>query len=53
MAAQQPQVINILFYPIILLSISACGAGTGLALLVASVRTHATDKIKNLTLLKC
>nr|ADN11990.1 NADH dehydrogenase subunit 4L [Heteronotia binoei] len=39
--------------PIILLAFAACGAGTGLALLVATTRTHASDHLKNLNLLKC
>nr|YP_010022380.1 NADH dehydrogenase subunit 4L [Teratoscincus roborowskii]QOL12736.1 NADH dehydrogenase subunit 4L [Teratoscincus roborowskii] len=39
--------------PIILLTLAACEASTGLALLVASSRTHASDHLKNLNLLKC
>nr|BCO16550.1 NADH dehydrogenase subunit 4L [Nephrurus amyae] len=39
--------------PMLLLTFSACEAGTGLALLVASSRTHSTDHLKNLNLLKC
>nr|YP_010234510.1 NADH dehydrogenase subunit 4L [Acanthodactylus guineensis]QTA72689.1 NADH dehydrogenase subunit 4L [Acanthodactylus guineensis] len=39
--------------PIILLAFSACEAGSGLALLVATSRTHGTDHMKNLNLLKC
>nr|YP_010234471.1 NADH dehydrogenase subunit 4L [Pedioplanis laticeps]QTA72637.1 NADH dehydrogenase subunit 4L [Pedioplanis laticeps] len=39
--------------PIILLAMSACEASTGLALLVATSRTHGTDHMKNLNLLKC
>nr|YP_044773.1 NADH dehydrogenase subunit 4L [Smaug warreni]BAD24758.1 NADH dehydrogenase subunit 4L [Smaug warreni] len=39
--------------PIIILSFSACEAGMGLALLVATSRTHATDHLKNLSLLQC
>nr|UVW82154.1 NADH dehydrogenase subunit 4L [Sphenomorphus indicus] len=39
--------------PILLLAFSACEAGTGLALLVATSRTHGTDHLKNLNLLQC
>nr|BAP90291.1 NADH dehydrogenase subunit 4L [Tropiocolotes steudneri] len=39
--------------PIILLTLSACEAGTGLALLVASSRTHASDHLKTMNLLMC
>nr|ADN12001.1 NADH dehydrogenase subunit 4L [Heteronotia binoei] len=39
--------------PVVLLAIAACGAGTGLALLVATTRTHASSHIKTLNLLKC
>nr|YP_009723041.1 NADH dehydrogenase subunit 4L [Sphenomorphus indicus]QGP73401.1 NADH dehydrogenase subunit 4L [Sphenomorphus indicus] len=39
--------------PILLLALSACEAGTGLALLVATSRTHGTDHLKNLNLLQC
>nr|BAP90264.1 NADH dehydrogenase subunit 4L [Tropiocolotes tripolitanus] len=39
--------------PVIMLTLSACEAGTGLALLVASSRTHASDHLKALNLLMC
>nr|YP_009446482.1 NADH dehydrogenase subunit 4L [Phrynosoma blainvillii]ATY40970.1 NADH dehydrogenase subunit 4L [Phrynosoma blainvillii] len=39
--------------PIILLAFSACEAGTGLALLVATSRTHGNDHLKNMSLLQC
>ncbi|YP_002332279.1 NADH dehydrogenase subunit 4L (mitochondrion) [Podarcis muralis] len=39
--------------PILLLALSACEASTGLALLVATSRTHGTDHMKALSLLKC
>nr|YP_009701311.1 NADH dehydrogenase subunit 4L [Iguana delicatissima]QEQ55599.1 NADH dehydrogenase subunit 4L [Iguana delicatissima] len=39
--------------PIMLLAFSACEAGTGLALLVATSRTHGNDHLKNLNLLQC
>nr|AAU47378.1 NADH dehydrogenase subunit 4L [Teratoscincus keyserlingii] len=44
---------NTSILPIILLTLAACEASTGLALLVASSRTHASDHLKNLSLLKC
>nr|AZZ71506.1 NADH dehydrogenase subunit 4L [Holbrookia lacerata]AZZ71519.1 NADH dehydrogenase subunit 4L [Holbrookia lacerata] len=39
--------------PIVLLAFSACEASTGLALLVATSRTHGNDHLKNLNLLQC
>nr|YP_009991799.1 NADH dehydrogenase subunit 4L [Brachypteracias leptosomus]QNN84634.1 NADH dehydrogenase subunit 4L [Brachypteracias leptosomus] len=39
--------------PILMLTFSACEAGTGLALLVASSRTHGSDHLHNLNLLQC
>nr|YP_004300350.1 NADH dehydrogenase subunit 4L [Emberiza tristrami]YP_008082516.1 NADH dehydrogenase subunit 4L [Emberiza spodocephala]ADZ10818.1 NADH dehydrogenase subunit 4L [Emberiza tristrami]AGL34186.1 NADH dehydrogenase subunit 4L [Emberiza spodocephala] len=39
--------------PIFMLTFSACEAGTGLALLVASTRTHGSDHLHNFNLLQC
>nr|UMB50731.1 NADH dehydrogenase subunit 4L [Schilbe cf. yangambianus FDBS-2022] len=39
--------------PLLLLVFSACEAGTGLALLVATTRTHGTDRLQALNLLQC
>nr|YP_009306912.1 NADH dehydrogenase subunit 4L [Sinocyclocheilus bicornutus]AOR52675.1 NADH dehydrogenase subunit 4L [Sinocyclocheilus bicornutus] len=39
--------------PMLLLAFSACEASTGLALLVATTRTHGTDRLQNLNLLQC
>nr|YP_001816864.1 NADH dehydrogenase subunit 4L [Arapaima gigas]ABQ11856.1 NADH dehydrogenase subunit 4L [Arapaima gigas] len=39
--------------PMILLAFSACEASTGLALLVATARTHGTDHLQSLNLLQC
>nr|YP_009731474.1 NADH dehydrogenase subunit 4L [Barilius malabaricus]YP_010466463.1 NADH dehydrogenase subunit 4L [Barilius ardens]YP_010466476.1 NADH dehydrogenase subunit 4L [Opsarius canarensis]QHQ98440.1 NADH dehydrogenase subunit 4L [Barilius malabaricus]UVF28209.1 NADH dehydrogenase subunit 4L [Barilius ardens]UVF28235.1 NADH dehydrogenase subunit 4L [Opsarius canarensis] len=39
--------------PMLLLAFSACEASTGLALLVATARTHGSDNLKNLNLLQC
>nr|ACI31591.1 NADH dehydrogenase subunit 4L [Geothlypis tolmiei] len=47
----QSSTSNIL--PILMLTFSACEAGTGLALLVASTRTHGSDHLHNFNLLQC
>nr|YP_009720968.1 NADH dehydrogenase subunit 4L [Rupicola peruvianus]QGM79740.1 NADH dehydrogenase subunit 4L [Rupicola peruvianus] len=39
--------------PILMLAFSACEAGVGLAVLVASTRTHGSDHLHNLNLLQC
>nr|YP_009003517.1 NADH dehydrogenase subunit 4L [Grandisonia sechellensis]AGZ18963.1 NADH dehydrogenase subunit 4L [Grandisonia sechellensis]ANH55826.1 NADH dehydrogenase subunit 4L [Grandisonia sechellensis] len=39
--------------PMALLTLSACGAGTGLAILVATTRTHGSDSMQNMNLLQC
>nr|CAH18625.1 NADH dehydrogenase subunit 4L [Gavialis gangeticus] len=39
--------------PLTVLTLSACEAGIGLALLIASARTHNTTNLKNLNLLQC
>nr|NP_795854.1 NADH dehydrogenase subunit 4L [Opisthoproctus soleatus]BAC58259.1 NADH dehydrogenase subunit 4L [Opisthoproctus soleatus] len=39
--------------PMLLLAFSACEASTGLALLVATARTHGTDRLLSLNLLQC
>nr|AHY80642.1 NADH dehydrogenase subunit 4L [Bagarius bagarius] len=39
--------------PILLLAFSACEASAGLALLVATARTHGTDHLQALNLLQC
>nr|YP_009546235.1 NADH dehydrogenase subunit 4L [Eolophus roseicapilla]AYN50527.1 NADH dehydrogenase subunit 4L [Eolophus roseicapilla]QOD98003.1 NADH dehydrogenase subunit 4L [Eolophus roseicapilla] len=39
--------------PILMLTLSACEAATGLAMLVASTRTHGSDHLHNLNLLQC
>nr|YP_009003725.1 NADH dehydrogenase subunit 4L [Vieja melanura]YP_009054288.1 NADH dehydrogenase subunit 4L [Paraneetroplus synspilus x Amphilophus citrinellus]AHH29701.1 NADH dehydrogenase subunit 4L [Vieja melanura]AII23630.1 NADH dehydrogenase subunit 4L [Paraneetroplus synspilus x Amphilophus citrinellus] len=39
--------------PMLLLAFSACEASAGLALLVASTRTHGTDRLQSLNLLQC
>nr|YP_009179483.1 NADH dehydrogenase subunit 4L [Gallicrex cinerea]AJY78622.1 NADH dehydrogenase subunit 4L [Gallicrex cinerea] len=39
--------------PMLMLTFSACEAGTGLAMLVATTRTHGSDQLHNLNLLQC
>nr|YP_514599.1 NADH dehydrogenase subunit 4L [Menura novaehollandiae]USH58146.1 NADH dehydrogenase subunit 4L [Menura alberti]AAS17742.1 NADH dehydrogenase subunit 4L [Menura novaehollandiae]QOD95635.1 NADH dehydrogenase subunit 4L [Menura novaehollandiae]USH58159.1 NADH dehydrogenase subunit 4L [Menura novaehollandiae]USH58185.1 NADH dehydrogenase subunit 4L [Menura novaehollandiae] len=39
--------------PILMLAFSACEAGVGLAMLVASTRTHGSDHLHNFNLLQC
>nr|YP_008144657.1 NADH dehydrogenase subunit 4L [Heterodontus zebra]AGN92065.1 NADH dehydrogenase subunit 4L [Heterodontus zebra] len=39
--------------PMILLTFSACEASAGLAILVATSRTHGSDHLQNLNLLQC
>nr|YP_009327891.1 NADH dehydrogenase subunit 4L [Hemipristis elongata]APC24862.1 NADH dehydrogenase subunit 4L [Hemipristis elongata] len=39
--------------PMILLTFSACEASVGLAILVATSRSHGSDKLQNLNLLQC
>ncbi|YP_006665917.1 NADH dehydrogenase subunit 4L (mitochondrion) [Oryzias melastigma] len=39
--------------PMILLALSACEASAGLALLVATARSHGSGRLKNLSLLRC
>nr|WDD39353.1 NADH dehydrogenase subunit 4L [Oreolalax omeimontis] len=39
--------------PMLILTFSACEAGTGLSLMVATTRTFGSDKLHNLNLLQC
>nr|YP_009685551.1 NADH dehydrogenase subunit 4L [Raddaella batesii]QDT76464.1 NADH dehydrogenase subunit 4L [Raddaella batesii] len=39
--------------PLLLLAFSACEASVGLALLVATARTHGSDRLSTLNLLQC
>nr|BBI37613.1 NADH dehydrogenase subunit 4L [Trimma benjamini] len=45
--------MNLSVSPLLLLAFSACEASVGLALLVATARTHGTDQLKSLNLLQC
>nr|YP_009034357.1 NADH dehydrogenase subunit 4L [Draconetta xenica]BAO84688.1 NADH dehydrogenase subunit 4L [Draconetta xenica] len=46
-------VTNFSIAPMVLLAFSACEASAGLALLVATSRTHGSDLLKTLNLLQC
>nr|YP_009232556.1 NADH dehydrogenase subunit 4L [Larus vegae]YP_010166174.1 NADH dehydrogenase subunit 4L [Ardenna carneipes]YP_010166187.1 NADH dehydrogenase subunit 4L [Ardenna pacifica]AAT72281.1 NADH dehydrogenase subunit 4L [Calonectris diomedea]AAT72282.1 NADH dehydrogenase subunit 4L [Puffinus yelkouan]QOP62264.1 NADH dehydrogenase subunit 4L [Calonectris borealis]AMA34357.1 NADH dehydrogenase subunit 4L [Larus vegae]QRV60147.1 NADH dehydrogenase subunit 4L [Ardenna carneipes] len=47
------QAASFTLMPVFMLTFSACEAGTGLAMLVASTRTHGSDHLHNLNLLQC
>nr|AFP52783.1 NADH dehydrogenase subunit 4L [Lepidochelys kempii]AFP52796.1 NADH dehydrogenase subunit 4L [Lepidochelys kempii]QGZ08526.1 NADH dehydrogenase subunit 4L [Lepidochelys kempii]QGZ08539.1 NADH dehydrogenase subunit 4L [Lepidochelys kempii]QGZ08552.1 NADH dehydrogenase subunit 4L [Lepidochelys kempii] len=49
----QLQTPSLMLTPMLMLSFSACEAGMGLSLLVASSRTHGSDQLQNLNLLQC
>nr|BCD55643.1 NADH dehydrogenase subunit 4L [Oceanodroma castro] len=49
----ETQAASFTMMPLLMLTFSACEAGTGLAMLVASSRTHGTDHLHNLNLLQC
>nr|YP_001293705.1 NADH dehydrogenase subunit 4L [Dorosoma petenense]BAF64018.1 NADH dehydrogenase subunit 4L [Dorosoma petenense] len=49
----QTEATNFSAAPMLLLAFSACEASTGLALLVATARTHGTDRLQSLNLLQC
>nr|YP_004347504.1 NADH dehydrogenase subunit 4L [Lagocephalus sceleratus]AJD83414.1 NADH dehydrogenase subunit 4L [Lagocephalus sceleratus]QCB91158.1 NADH dehydrogenase subunit 4L [Lagocephalus sceleratus]BAK09985.1 NADH dehydrogenase subunit 4L [Lagocephalus sceleratus] len=45
--------INFSSAPMLLLAFSACEASVGLALMVATARTHGSDHLRGLNLLQC
>nr|AQZ24951.1 NADH dehydrogenase subunit 4L [Gyps himalayensis] len=49
----ETQMTSVTLAPVFMLTFSACEAGTGLAMLVASTRTHGSDHLHNLNLLQC
>nr|UEN68315.1 NADH dehydrogenase subunit 4L [Datnioides campbelli] len=51
--ALQLNATNFSASPMLLLAFSACEASAGLALLVATARTHGSDRLQNLNLLQC
>nr|AGN71285.1 NADH dehydrogenase subunit 4L [Leptodactylus melanonotus] len=42
-----------MMFPVIMLTMSACEAGLGLALMIATARSHGTDNLNSLNLLQC
>nr|APG38421.1 NADH dehydrogenase subunit 4L [Kaloula sp. NE Mindanao] len=44
---------SMLMAPLIMLTLSACEAAMGLSLMIATARSHGTDKLKTLHLLQC
>nr|YP_008816331.1 NADH dehydrogenase subunit 4L [Babina holsti]YP_008816344.1 NADH dehydrogenase subunit 4L [Babina subaspera]BAJ10945.1 NADH dehydrogenase subunit 4L [Babina holsti]BAO04467.1 NADH dehydrogenase subunit 4L [Babina holsti]BAO04480.1 NADH dehydrogenase subunit 4L [Babina subaspera] len=42
-----------LMNPLIMLTMSACEAGLGLSLMIATARSHGNDNLKTLSLLQC
>nr|YP_097084.1 NADH dehydrogenase subunit 4L [Rhyacotriton variegatus]AAU20521.1 NADH dehydrogenase subunit 4L [Rhyacotriton variegatus] len=51
--SKQVEILSFFSMPVFMLTFSACEAGTGLALMVATTRTHGSDHLKNLNLLQC
>nr|AIY72694.1 NADH dehydrogenase subunit 4L [Planiliza affinis] len=49
----QLNAMNFSIAPMVLLTFSACEASAGLALLIATARTHGTDRLKSFNLLQC
>nr|YP_009758743.1 NADH dehydrogenase subunit 4L [Anaxyrus americanus]YP_009758756.1 NADH dehydrogenase subunit 4L [Bufotes pewzowi]QIN90658.1 NADH dehydrogenase subunit 4L [Anaxyrus americanus]QIN90671.1 NADH dehydrogenase subunit 4L [Bufotes pewzowi] len=45
--------ITPLMYPIVMLTMSACEAGLGLSLMIATARSHGSDNLNTLNLLQC
>nr|CAE48111.1 NADH4L protein [Duttaphrynus melanostictus] len=45
--------ITPLMYPVIMLTMSACEAGLGLSLMIATARSHGSDNLNTLNLLQC
>nr|AGN71428.1 NADH dehydrogenase subunit 4L [Phrynobatrachus keniensis] len=39
--------------PLVMLTMSACEAGLGLSLMIATARSHGSDNLKTLNLLQC
>nr|AGN71480.1 NADH dehydrogenase subunit 4L [Pristimantis thymelensis] len=39
--------------PVVMLTMSACEAGLGLSLMIATARTHGSDNLNTLNLLQC
>nr|UBD07326.1 NADH dehydrogenase subunit 4L [Synapturanus sp. MNHN-RA-2020.0087] len=44
---------SMLMGPLVMLTLSVCEAAVGLSLMIAMARSHNTDKLKTLNLLRC
>nr|AGN71084.1 NADH dehydrogenase subunit 4L [Espadarana prosoblepon] len=42
-----------MMFPVLMLTMSACEAGLGLSIMIATARTHGTDDLNTLNLLQC
>nr|QOJ44845.1 NADH dehydrogenase subunit 4L [Allobates undulatus] len=51
--AMKSTLISSEMFPIIVLTMSACEAGVGLALMIATARSHGSDNLNLLNLLQC
>nr|WID87000.1 NADH dehydrogenase subunit 4L [Anomaloglossus tepuyensis] len=40
-------------FPVVMLTMSACEAGLGLSLMIATARSHGSDNLNSLNLLQC
>nr|AYW03912.1 NADH dehydrogenase subunit 4L [Anomaloglossus sp. 'Brownsberg'] len=40
-------------FPVVMLTLSACEAGLGLSLMIATARSHGSDNLNSLNLLQC
>nr|AGN71362.1 NADH dehydrogenase subunit 4L [Nyctimystes kubori] len=45
--------VSPMMFPLIMLTMSACEAGLGLSLMIATARTHGTDNLNSLNILQC
>nr|QBA55911.1 NADH dehydrogenase subunit 4 [Pithecopus megacephalus] len=45
--------VSPMLYSLVMLTMSACEAGLGLSLMIATARTHGSDNLNTLNLLQC
>nr|NP_878195.1 NADH dehydrogenase subunit 4L [Fejervarya limnocharis]AAO12115.1 NADH dehydrogenase subunit 4L [Fejervarya limnocharis] len=45
--------LSFVLSPLVMLTMSACEAGLGLSLMIATARSHGSDNLKTLNLLRC
>nr|QCF40283.1 NADH dehydrogenase subunit 4L [Fejervarya kawamurai] len=45
--------LSFVLSPLVMLTLSACEAGLGLSLMIATARSHGSDNLKTLNLLRC